>query len=132
MKALFLALSLTLAGSAAAQSGTVAPKPTSAPEQSKDELRALSGTLKETHGRVHQQLGAVEKQLATATPEGKEKLTKTQADLTAMKAALETELNNVNKATAETWTAVKNKAESVNKSAIELIDRLKKEGTAVN
>ena len=129
MKAFFLAATLVFTGTVCAQDKTAAPAPQ---EQSKDEVRAMSGTLKDTHGKLHQQLGAVEKQLAAATPETKDKLVKAQADLTASKAAVEAELNNVNKATAQTWEHAKIKAEKVNKEALELLERVKKESTAVN
>jgi hypothetical protein len=131
MKALFLAVTLVLAGTISAQSKTATPASTTQ-DQSKDEVRALSGTLKDTHGQLHQQLGAVEKQLATASEGTKEKLTKVQAELTASKAAIEAELGNVNKATAQTWEHVKIKAEKANKEALELLGRVKKESTAVN
>lgn len=92
----------------------------------KTEMRAMSGTLKESLGQVGQQLMAVDKQLAAGTPETTEALQKSRAELTAAQSELESALKLVNTATAEQWPEVKAKAQALNERVATLLTNQKK------
>ena len=123
-KILFVTALLFSAAQISAQQTTTATATSQDPV--KTEMRAMSGTLKESLGQVTQQLMSVDKQLSVATPETTEALQKSKTELTAAKSELETSLMLVNKATAEQWPDVKAKAQALNERVNVLLTGLKK------
>ncbi|MEO8589187.1 MAG: hypothetical protein ABI432_07460 [Flavobacteriales bacterium] len=128
MKHILIATALLISASQANAQQT--PSATAQPaavtqDATKQEVRTMSGKLKETYGMVSQQLASVEKQLSVATGASREPLEQAKAELTTTLSSLEGSLTSVNKATSATWKDVSAKAEAVNDEAVALLSRLK-------
>lgn len=124
---LFATTFLLSATQLSAQAGTTTPLQATSPTQdeTKTEIRAMSGKLKDTLGLVSQQLMSVEKRISVATPEASEGLQQTRGELVTAKTELEASLTAVNSSSPEEWKGTKAKAEALNERVLAMLSGLK-------
>lgn len=96
--------------SASASSGSV-----------QDEIRVVSGELKEAYAAVYQQLNLLNKEVAAVSGAQSPEQAARQERLNTALLQLEGMLSTVNSVNEESWSEVKAKAQIVRTSAMELI-----------
>jgi hypothetical protein len=128
---ILLSLLLVFAALAPALAQTTPPpaghpahqNPPRTPEQ---ELKALSGELKDLHGQVHQSQGAIDRQLtAGPTERNREKLVALQEELKEANADLEQSLQEVNARGAADLEMIREKAERTMERTRATLERVK-------
>lgn len=112
--------SFALAINVKAQSSS--PVSASAPSGSvQDEVRVVSGELKEAYAAVYQQLNLLNKEVAAVSGAQSPEQAARQERLNTALLQLEGMLSTVNSVNEESWSEVKAKAQIVRTSAMELI-----------
>ena len=107
-------------------STTIAAPPAVQKDASTTEMRAMSGTLKETLGQVSQMKGMVTQWLADpAMADRAPKLEASSNELGALSSDIESMLGEVNTAKPDTWSTIKVKAEALNTRAQETMSTAK-------
>ena len=86
-----------------------------------DEVRTVSGELKEAYAAVYQQLNLLNKEMAVVSDGQPPEQAARQEKLNTALLQLEGMLSTVNSVNEESWPEVKAKAEVVRTSAMELI-----------
>lgn len=127
MKYALFTIALLFAGTSLMAQEKTAPSSmkTTVEQTSKDEIRAMAGTLKETLAVVSGNVANANKMLEVSTAENKESATADRDKLVGTQKELEAMLTEVSSATPENWKEVKAKAEAANTAALEMAGEMK-------
>ena len=127
MKYALFTIALLFAGTSLMAQEKTAPSAmkTTVEQTSKDEIRAMAGTLKETLAVVSGNVANANKMVEASTAENKEVATADRDKLVGTQKELEAMLTEVSNATPENWKEVKAKAEAANTAALEMAGGMK-------
>lgn len=127
MKYALFTIALLFAGTSlmAQEKTTPSAVKTTVEQTSKDEIRAMAGTLKETLAVVSGNVANANKMVEASTAENKEVATADRDKLVGTQKELEAMLTEVSNATPENWKEVKAKAEAANTAALEMAGGMK-------
>ncbi|MBK9175338.1 MAG: hypothetical protein IPM46_03160 [Flavobacteriales bacterium] len=119
--ALLLATTSLLAQSAKPQSAAVAL------DQSADEVRAMSGQLKEAHGLVSREIAVLDREIGPDATKATAEQAQHKEQLKTSLAQLEGMLTAVNSGDKAQWAETKTKAEAIRAEALGLVKSRKAE-----